>query len=498
MNPIRPFWRLREAVVQNADLAVLWWATVVAQPLIPSDHLLARDDLLPWFTMTLSGAALLRARPLGLGPHPQLARRSDPTLARMRQFCLATVPWLLFLLFEGARAEDPRFTLAALLAGAVAAWVLKAAAEDAETAWSPPGLPDGLMWLLLGAFAGGGAFGLGNVVRQAGANAEPGIWAIGGMLGLGFFTASLAGANPRSLRQRVAAGQEGDPPLGSLGWSPAAVMRLIRNMTLFRPAMALLGPSGGYIALRMIAGPAGAGTIDHRAAFVASMHVVAWAVVLWPSRVPVAVHCLLHEIVPSSGSDEDAHGAARPFDLPPAGALRLNPLKFRRTRSIHPWLVPVQSARIGELDDPVRAIWDAVPPPQGLHVLGEASFPLDGHTASSQWDRLLIRLHAAGDTATLSDSNAQVRRIVVLQPFPDGTGDGGNRAPTYVWDDQVPAGAIQEVDASTETLHLRHGSILVLVSGGTARAYELEVGAPVYAWEGLAWTRPPQYQDYVP
>ena len=41
------------------------------------------------------------------------------------------------------------------------------------------------------------------------------------------------------------------------------------------------------------------------------------------------------------------------------------------------------------------------------------------------------------------------------------------------------------------------GSILVHSTEGIARAYELEIGAPVYDWEEAMLQRPPQLEDYV-
>ena len=56
---------------------------------------------------------------------------------------------------------------------------------------------------------------------------------------------------------------------------------------------------------------------------------------------------------------------------------------------------------------------------------------------------------------------------------------------------------LQVVDATTDVLTLQNGDILVLSTEGVARAFELEIGAPVYGYEELNHQRPPQLEDYV-
>ena len=61
----------------------------------------------------------------------------------------------------------------------------------------------------------------------------------------------------------------------------------------------------------------------------------------------------------------------------------------------------------------------------------------------------------------------------------------------------MPEGTVQHVDATTERLSLEDGSIIVLATEGIARAFEVEIGAPVYRWNDAAGFRPPQIEDYV-
>jgi hypothetical protein len=46
-------------------------------------------------------------------------------------------------------------------------------------------------------------------------------------------------------------------------------------------------------------------------------------------------------------------------------------------------------------------------------------------------------------------------------------------------------------------LSIENGSIIVLATEGVARAFEVEIGAPVYRLPDAAGFRPPQLEDYV-
>ena len=72
-----------------------------------------------------------------------------------------------------------------------------------------------------------------------------------------------------------------------------------------------------------------------------------------------------------------------------------------------------------------------------------------------------------------------------------------NRITTYRWEKPVLQASIQNVDASTETLSLENGSVIVMATEGVARAFELEIGVPVYRYTEASGFRPPQIEDYV-
>jgi hypothetical protein len=206
---------------------------------------------------------------------------------------------------------------------------------------------------------------------------------------------------------------------------------------------------------------------------------------------------VLHEIVPAAGRDPAADGVATAFDRPPSGALRLDPLGVKRIRVLHHWVVGVKDPRIEELDDPIRPLWPRLPPPLAHHVLGEAAFEPDPVTRLPQWRTITVRLEDQRDLVRLDQGNVQTRRLVVLRPFPSRGRGGAGAVPTYRWDPRLPAGTLQVVDATTDRLTLCDGDIVVLSTEGVARAYELEIGAPIEDWSALGGQRTPQLEDYV-
>jgi hypothetical protein len=210
------------------------------------------------------------------------------------------------------------------------------------------------------------------------------------------------------------------------------------------------------------------------------------------------VSCVLHEVIPVGGADSaPAVGQANAFDVPPEGALRFNPLATRRTLVMHPWLVPVRSSRIAELDDPIQPLWDVPPPLASDHVLGEASFEPDPLTKQDQWEVITVRLRGRADMSSVKSGDSQTKRMVVLRPFPATGRTTRARMATYRWEQNVPEDTIQILDATTQTAELRDGDILLLSSEGVAKAFEVEIGAPVFRFADANAFRPPQLEDYV-
>jgi len=303
------------------------------------------------------------------------------------------------------------------------------------------------------------------------------------VLGIAFLSVGLMTGRVRHLRQRKIAGNKDGGPY---------------RVKLFNYLFAFLGSAFGLWALSFIQDYLGlGGQVSFEQAFIPAAFVVAWAGVVWPKPIPIAMTCLLHEVMPAGGGDRSISDAASPFDQPPEGALRINPLRLKRIRATHPWLVAVKASRVKELDDPIKLLWPNREPPLAYHVLGEASFELDPITKQEQWDEITIRLKGSEDVSKVSGAAAVSRSLVVMKPFLRPGASRKKRVLTYRWDQSVPAGTIQVVDASTETLSIENGSIIILATEGVARAFEVEIGAPVFTLKEAVNFRPPQLEDYV-
>lgn len=475
MKAPAPLARARRLARDSADLGLLWWALVVIQPLVPRDHALAAPDLTPWATLALGLAALLRARPLGPGAHPALRPRRSTSEAVLRQLGLALVPGALLGLYQGGAQPGWGDLGLGLGLGVGAAVLLRLGQDHGRTAWVPEGVQSLRNTMLLLCY--------GTMAALAGAVGRWAPWPELGpalLLGLGFLTVSRAADRPVHLAQRAAAGRRDGQP-----WRPSR----------FSAVLALLGPSLSWgLALALSRALDGQPGFD--LGFVVTLLVAVWAALLWPRPRVAAVCCLLHEVVPTGGSDPDPDSAALSFEAPPEGALRLDPLTVRRTLHIHPWLVPVEDARIGELDDPVRPLWASPPPPLASHTLGEAAFLPDPHSHEPQLREITVSLRGNRDTAAIRGGDVQTRRLVVLRPFP-APGEprrGGGR--TWRWERELPQGALQVVDAASTAITLRDGDILVLGSEGVARAFEVELGEPLTADALPSPARAPQLEDY--
>lgn len=473
--------RVAAKIRQNIGLVALFWVMVVAQALVPVGHMLGRADLLPWIMATLSAAVLLRVRGVGEGPHPQLSRPPARLDGTIRSLALGALPWVLLLAYDGVRLRSEEALVGVGLGLFGLLLFFRGSSRFGRTAWNPgvvsiPVLVIGLS--LLGVLLAGG---LGWFARAEGPTAFS-KWTRPALVGLAFLAVSIGSSHPRDLSQRLRAGRRDGSPY---------------RVALFRPGLALLGPAVGLWLLLVLLEERWSNGVDFSLGFVGSLHVVAWAAVLWPRPEPVAVGCLLHEVVPAGGADPVPELTALPFDRPPSGALRLNPLHVRRTRSLHPWLVPVRAARIDSFDDPIRPLWPPRTAPAPQHILGNAGFELDPRTQRPQYDTITLHLRSREDMTTVAGGEAQTRRIYVLRAFPPTGGGRRSGRRTYRWDEPVPTSTLVVVDASTETVELTTGSILILSTEGVARAYEVEIGRPIYAWEQPEEFRPPQLEDYA-
>jgi hypothetical protein len=265
---------------------------------------------------------------------------------------------------------------------------------------------------------------------------------------------------------------------------------------LFRLLLALLGPAVGLYLLQQLYLAMFGELFNFDQSFVIALHVVGWTAVIWQRPVPIAVYCMLHEVMPYGGIDGKGDTALS-FEEVPEGSLRINPLKLRKTRAVHLWKVPVQAARIEDLDDPVRMLWSRPTPPLSSHVMGEACFEPDPITKKPQTEEITIRIRGGSDVSSVGQGNAQSRRLVVLRAFPVPGTSSERHLTTYRWDKGIAEQCVQIMDATRDRVSLRSGDLIVLSTEGVARAYEVECGAPVYYCPEMATFRQPQIEDYV-
>lgn len=398
---------ISRGVRSNLDLLILWVLLIAIQPLISVEHLLARPDLVPWLMFGLACAVVLRGRRYGDGPHTSLTKRHSSTGLILTKFgmvaaLLSLVWWYdLGVAWDVVRTQSIGWldlvvrpigiTIVTLLA-------IRLSKSHQQTAWNPHGVSSALVWMMGVLLIIGAATGIGRIEKL-----NPQFHSESLLLGLAFLTVGLIVGRAQHLRQRLAAGTK-----DNRNYRPA----------LFNYLFSSVGSALGLWALYFIQDQLGLGDqVTFELAFVPAAFVVAWAGVVWTKPVPIAVTCLLHEIMPAGGGDKAISTTATPFDETPEGALRINPLQIKRILSTHPWLVPVKASRVPELDDPIRPLWPRREPPVAYHVLGGASFEPCPYTNQEQWDEITIRLKGSDDVGALSGSAGTNRSIVVMKPF---------------------------------------------------------------------------------
>ena len=472
----------RRRIRQNMDLIAVWVALVVAQPLVPVDHIMARHDLTPWLILTLSLVALLRARYLGSGPHPMLTLRRAAFGWLLKRIALVVAPWGLLMWYLGASTLNGVWMLGGVGIGIAVMVLLALGRNDGLTAWNPPGTAAWLSWSTYVVLVAAILALVGWLCGEArlpwiDGSVLPAWMGMALLTSVGFLTIGLIAGRTRNYRQRKAAGRRDGKA---------------HRPDVFPAVLALCGPAVGLALLYQILG----GLMDFSQAYAGALYVVVWAMVLWPKPEPIGRACLLHEVVPSGGGDKESKATALSFERPPEGALRFNPLRTKRILVMHPWMVPVQQARIEKLDDPVRPLWPQQAPLLPHHILGQASFEPDPVTRETQWDILTVKMGNRQDVSTVAAGDSKARRIVVLRAFPKGF-MRRRRVRTYRWEAGGPKDSIQVLDATTETATLMDGDLVVLSAEGVARAFEVEVGSPLYSYADFEAFRPAQLEDYV-
>ena len=376
-------------LVANLDLVLVWIVLLSAQPIVSTESPVSADHLAAWMMLSLAVCGVIRAVPLGDGPHPMLTARKNKLDRRFRLLATAMVPVVIYnwymagrngfewaVFFKTALFIEPlpqSMVKSMVYAGTgfgvlcVAGFFLMLARKHQVTAWNPAGLSSAIMWtvgpalmLILSAAAGW------YDVQEWSSTIHDGV-GISVLIGVGFVSISLMLGKVRNLRQRRAAGRRDGRP-----YFPG----------LFRLLLAFFGPIIGLYLLQQLYLLMFGRLFDFNQSFVIALHVVGWTAVIWQRPVPIAVYCMLHEVIPYGGIDGKGDTALS-FEEAPEGSLRINPLKLRRTRAMHLWKVPVQAARIEDLDDPVRMLWSRPTAPLSTHVMGEACFEPDPITKAA-------------------------------------------------------------------------------------------------------------------
>ncbi len=489
MTPIR---RLRAALLaqfqRNADLIAVWVALAVAQQQVPITHFFGREDLLPWITLTLSIVALIRGRSLGPGPHPMLTPRVDSLSWYMQKLSMMIAPWGLLLVYDAARAQSFGTAGAAFGVGVAVLVCRIVGAAHGQTAWRPIRSTPWLQWTFGAGLFIGGAAALGwatTITAPDGFRRLANIIALGQvrwlaqsvLLGGMFVTLGLIGGRVQHHRQRRVAGLK-----GGRAYRPA----------LFPLVLAGIGPTLGYAVVQFVLHD-----LPFTQAFVVSLLVIVWGAIVWPRPEPHAVAVMLYEVAPTGGRDTLATQTANPFDAPPEGALRFNPIRSQRTRTGHPWLVPIVGSRIEGLDDPVAPLWPVRPPFRPSHTLGDARFEPDPLTRETQTEVLTLHLKADSGAADMSAGQVQTKRTLVLRAFIPPGFDSRRRKRTYTWEQKYARDAVQVLDSTLEICKLIDGDIIMMSQEGVAHAYEVEMGAPIYRAADAFRFRPAQLEDYV-
>ena len=475
--------QVRSGVSENLSLILLFMVMSGLQTLVSVSNPVGRDDLLPWMMITLSIATFLRGFPIGGIHHPQLTRQHSAWGAFTRSIGMVLVPLACLFWHDASFLSEPVYLLIAAVLTLGTPIMLAFARHEGRTAWSPPGPRGVIRWALF-------IVGLPILCLALGFVASLGLSKISDiaipslLVGVAFVVTATIARRPQDARQRRAAGRKDGQP-----WSPDR----------FSVLLALLGPGLGMALLILLFQVVGdlVRPLDFTQAFIGVAHVCVWAAVIWSRPTAVARACLLWEVVPTGGSDQTEDGEAVGFEKPTEGALRFNPNKTRRINLVHAWVVPVREARIGDLDDPIRDLWPRRAPFVPQHVLGEASFEPDPVTLQTQDTEITLRLQSGQDVQQLDAGDVQTRRLVILRSYVPMRFRRNKRKSTYRWDQKVPEGTIQILDASVDTATLQTGDILISSSEGVARAYEIEIGAPIYSRYEAEAFRPPQLEDYV-
>lgn len=481
--------RLRHWFFNVQDLLTFWLVTVLAQAIVPRTSYLADASLLPWLAVTLSGCLLLRDCSMLPAAHPALSQRRSMALGLVRRLTAASVPWVLLLWHEYLCARQSHEALLPFLfsmAGGASLILLVGVSfsqRERLTAWTPE--QGGYPLLLLGAIL---LVTLPAWILQAPFWQETDtiVLYLRTLLPPALFTGStflLAGlllTPPRDFQQFVVGQRhQGRTRLAILlrllGPLLAAFLLPFPSMTLFH-----------WLFLTQFSGLGFGGVMVH-ALFACLMYAA-----LYPRPVPVAMACIFHEVRPSGSGEDDAEKIAD-FVKSPEGSLVFNPLNIERTRRLHPCLMPVESNQLALFESRAPHLWPLEGLPPQSFLLGHASFEVSG--GKPQWTTVTIRKASRDVISWKSHLGYNLQRMLILRAFSPRWFRRNREA--FEHEGRSWEGQTQSLGDVSDTMNLMNGDIVVLSIGGVIRAYEFEIGCPVYATDLVAHERPGILEDYV-
>ena len=469
---LRPLLRwLSQTAHHQADLVALATVLLLAAGLVGRDSTLATGSWQPWVVANVAVLALMRGRSLGMGAHPGLPMRGKSRLDRA--VFAFTAPWWVWQAVRTARLEDaslmPLLLLTLVL---VVAWWRRRSRE--RTAWAPnaPGAAAivvislaSLLALIWGAARVDDRFALFFLSSAC------------------FLSVSLGLGDTRALAQRWAA------------WKGVPIVGIGRQSAVAFGFLILLPAAGLQFVYRQMTGTGRADYLPGDGftwAGLATVYIVVWGAIAWKRPLPRGIACLLREVVPSVVGERTT---ARGFNDAPRGALAVEPLSVKRRGHFHPWYVSVESARARSVEGTVRPLWTRWEPATG-HALGHAQCAQDGIPRLlplPQWDEVTIIPQARETRESWAESEAGVRREVILRPFARRLSPPLSvLPPTFSWE-SAGAQRLYQLN-SGRPLRLAGGDILVLSSAGIVRCFEFEPGAEVDLGHS---SYVPQPEDYL-
>lgn len=474
------------------QLLGLWYALVLLQSFVPRDWYLADVRLLPWLAVTLSACLLLRHNSLLPAPHPALVSRRSPLAAVIQRLTIALTPWVLLafveFLLDRQRVDVAHPALATVTMAGFLILIIGASVGHRHrlTAWNPR--QRGYGWLVIGSTflalfplliaawwpdrqpVGSSGYAMSEFLT------------LPLYVGATFLLAGILATPPRDVGQFLSA------QLSRPNRSIAQTLGLLIMPPLAAWLLATLG-LGVFHTLYLLRYDA----LGFNGVLIHMLFVCMCTAALFPRPVPIAMACLFHEVRPAGAEKPQEEARVRDFTESPEGALVFNPLNVERTGRIHFCRIPVESNSLTLFESNAPWLWPLEGMAAQAHLFGFVSFESSG--TKPQWQEVTIRKAARDVVSWKSEMGYNLQRMLILRPY---TSSWFRRRGT-VFDHEGKAfeGQIQSMGDLADTMSIQHGDLILLSIGGVIRAYEFEIGAPLYEQDLVAHERLPILEDYV-